>query len=164
MPRCPRLRFPHAPSPTPPWALGILSLQQSQSATAEGFELPGAQGTGQRPEGPASGLAANAIWGFSHVEPEARTSAGNPPARVPWRYPPKGTVGKEVPVFPALVRLSRRGSTHTMVASGIALWESLMGKTPGKATDSLIHEKGSVTLLRPLATKAHVHDPTRAED
>ena len=92
MPRCPRLRFPHAPSPTPPWALGILSLQQSQSATAEGFELPGAQGSGQRPEGPASGLAANAIWGFSHVEPEARTSAGKPPARVPWRYPPKGTV------------------------------------------------------------------------
>ena len=54
--------------------------------------------------------------------------------------------------------------THTMVASGIALWESLMGKTPGKATDSLIHEKGSVTLLLPLGRKAHVHDPTRAED
>jgi len=51
-----------------------------------------------------------------------------------------------------------------MVASGIALWESLMGKTPGKATDSLIHEKGSVTLLLPLGRKAHVHDPTRAED
>ena len=58
----------------------------------EGFELPGAQGSGQRPEGPACGLAAKAIWGFSHVEPEARTSVGNPPARVPWRYPPKGTV------------------------------------------------------------------------
>ena len=42
--------------------------------------------------GRASGLAANAIWGFSHVEPEARISTGNPPARVPWRYPPKGTV------------------------------------------------------------------------
>ena len=54
--------------------------------------LPGAQGSGQRPEGPASGLTANAIWGFSHVEPEARNSTGNPPARVPWRNPPKGTV------------------------------------------------------------------------
>ena len=54
--------------------------------------MPGAQGSGQRPEGPASGLAANAIWGFSHVEPEARISTGNPPARVPWRYPTKGTV------------------------------------------------------------------------
>ena len=85
--------FPACPSPTPPCAaLGVLSLQQSQSATPEGFELPGAQGSGQRPEGPASGLAANAIWGFSHVEPEACTSAGKPPARVPWRYPPKGTV------------------------------------------------------------------------
>ena len=79
-------------SPTPPWALGVLSLQQSQSATPEGFDLPGAQGSGQRPEGPASGPAANAIWGFSNVEPEARTSAGNAPARVPWRYNPKGTV------------------------------------------------------------------------
>ena len=51
-----------------------------------------------------------------------------------------------------------------MVVSGIALWESLMGKTQGKATDSLIHEKGSMTLLLPLGRKAHVHDPTRAED
>ena len=51
-----------------------------------------------------------------------------------------------------------------MVASGIALWESLMGKTRGKATDPLIHETGSLTLLLPLGRKAHVHDPTRAED
>ena len=51
-----------------------------------------------------------------------------------------------------------------MVASGIALWESLMGKTPGKATDSLIHEKGSVTLLLPLGRKAPCFelDPTKA--
>ena len=54
--------------------------------------LPGAQGSGQRPEGPASGLTANAIWGFAHVEHEARNAPGNPPARVPWRNPPKGTV------------------------------------------------------------------------
>ena len=38
------------------------------------------------------------------------------------------------PVFPALPRLSRRGSTHTTVARGTALWESLVGKTRGKAT------------------------------
>ena len=37
------------------------------------------------------------------------------------------------PVFPALPRLSSRGSTHTTVARGIALWESLLGKPPGKA-------------------------------
>ena len=77
--------FPACPSPTPPCAaLGVLSLQQSQGATPEGFELPGAQGSGQRPEGPASGPAAHAIWGFSHVEPEARTAPGNPrPPRPP---------------------------------------------------------------------------------
>ena len=38
------------------------------------------------------------------------------------------------PVFPALPRLSSRGSTHTSVARGTALWESLVGKPPGKAS------------------------------
>ena len=37
------------------------------------------------------------------------------------------------PVFPALPRLSSRGSTHKMVARGTALWESLIGKPPGIA-------------------------------
>ena len=32
------------------------------------------------------------------------------------------------PVFPALPRLSSRGSTHNTVARGTALWESLRGK------------------------------------
>ena len=38
------------------------------------------------------------------------------------------------PVFPALPRLSRLGSTHTTVARGTALWESLVGKPRGKAS------------------------------
>ena len=38
------------------------------------------------------------------------------------------------PVFPALRRFSRRGSTHTTMASGTALWESLVGKPRGKAS------------------------------
>ena len=38
------------------------------------------------------------------------------------------------PVFPALPRLSSRGSTHTTVARGTALWESLVGKPRGKAS------------------------------
>ena len=38
------------------------------------------------------------------------------------------------PVFPALPRLSSRGSTHTAVACGTALWESLVGKPRGKAS------------------------------
>ena len=36
--------------------------------------------------------------------------------------------------FPALPRLSSLGSTHTSVARGTALWESLIGKPPGKAS------------------------------
>ena len=38
------------------------------------------------------------------------------------------------PVFTTLPRLSSRGSTHTMVARGTALWESLVGKLRGKAS------------------------------
>ena len=38
------------------------------------------------------------------------------------------------PVFPALPRLSSRGSTHCAVTRGTALWESLVGKPRGKAS------------------------------
>ena len=38
------------------------------------------------------------------------------------------------PVFPELPQISSRGSTHTTVARGTALWESLVGKPPGKAS------------------------------
>ena len=38
------------------------------------------------------------------------------------------------PQVPALTPLSSRGSTHTTVARGTALWESLVGKPPGKAS------------------------------
>ncbi|KAI4559126.1 hypothetical protein MJT46_013768 [Ovis ammon polii x Ovis aries] len=68
------------------------------------------------------------------------------------------------PFFPALPRLSCRGSTPTTVARGTDLWESLMGKPRGKATDPLIHVTGSVTLLLPLWRKAHVPAPIRDED
>ena len=47
---------------------------------------------------------------------------------------------------------------------GTALWESLVGKPRAKATDPLIHEKGSVTLLLQLGRKANVHAPTPDED
>ena len=68
------------------------------------------------------------------------------------------------PVFPALPRLSSRGLTHTTVARGTDLWESLVGKPRGKATDPFIHAKGSLTLLLQLGWNAHVHAPTRDED
>ena len=38
------------------------------------------------------------------------------------------------PDFPALPRISSRVSTHTPMARGIALWESLVGKPRGKAS------------------------------
>ena len=68
------------------------------------------------------------------------------------------------PLFRALPSLSSRGSTQTTVARGTALWESLVGKPRGKATDPLIHGKGSLTLLLQLGRKAHVHRPSRDED
>ena len=63
------------------------------------------------------------------------------------------------PVFPALPRLSSRGSTHTTVACGTALWKSLVGKPRGKATGPLIHARGRVTLQLQLGKKGHVHAP-----
>ena len=51
------------------------------------------------------------------------------------------------PVFPALPRLSSRGSTHTTVARGTALWESLVGKPGGKSS------RESHTSLDPLEGK-----------
>ena len=50
------------------------------------------------------------------------------------RVPPMSQSIPGKSVFPALPRLSSRGSTHTTVAPGTALWESLMGKPPGKAS------------------------------
>ena len=38
------------------------------------------------------------------------------------------------PGFPALPRLSSRGWSHTILARGTALWESLVGKLRGKAS------------------------------
>ena len=70
----------------------------------------------------------------------------------------------EEPVFPALPRFSCRGSTHTTVARGTALWESLVGKPRGKVTDPLIHATGGVTLLLQAGRKAHVHAPTQDEE
>ena len=42
--------------------------------------------------------------------------------------PPDVSVHSRATCFPALPRLSSRGSTHNTVARGTALWESLVGK------------------------------------
>ena len=59
--------------------------------------------------------------------------------------------------FQAEDRLTPRW--HVGQPCGKASWESLVGKPQGKATDPLIHAKGSVTLLLQLERKAHVHAP-----
>ena len=50
------------------------------------------------------------------------------------RVPQRSQSIPEEALFPALPRLSRRGSTDTTVAHGTALWESLVGKPHGKAS------------------------------
>ena len=46
----------------------------------------------------------------------------------------------------------------------VGTWDSPVGKPRGKATDPLIHGKGSATLQLLLGRSAHVHAPTRDED
>ena len=48
--------------------------------------------------------------------------------------PPDVSVHSRETCFPALTRLSSRGSTHTTVARGTAVWQSLVGKPCGKAS------------------------------
>ena len=72
------------------------------------------------------------------------------------------------PVFPALPRLSSRGSTHTTVARGTALWESLVGKPHGKASSESHISVDPREGKRDTAATAReeiAHDaPTRDED
>ena len=72
------------------------------------------------------------------------------------------------PFFPALPRLSSRGSTQATVARGTALWESLVGKPRGKASReshrSLDTREGKRDTVLQLGRKAHVNAPKRDED
>ena len=61
------------------------------------------------------------------------------------------------PVFPALPLLSSHGSTHTKVVRGTALWESLVGKPPGKAS------RESHRSLDPREGKPHTAATAREE-
>ena len=63
--------------------------------------------------------------------------------------------------FQAEDRLAPRW--HVGQPCGKASWESHEGKPRGKATDALIHVKGSVTLLLQLERKAHMHASPRDE-
>ena len=72
------------------------------------------------------------------------------------------------PVFPALPQLSSRGSTHTTVARGTDLWESLMGKPQGKASreshKSLDPREGKRDTAATAREGIELHAPTRDED
>ena len=71
-------------------------------------------------------------------------------------------------VFPAQPRSSSRGPTHTKVARGTALWESLVGKPRGKASKeshrSLDPREGKRDTAVTAREERHVHAPTRVED
>ena len=92
------------------------------------------------------------------------------------------------PVFPALPRRSSRGSTHTSVARGTALWESLIRNPRGKASseshrsldprlwkhdkavtareDSALacpHSRGGLTPLKRLQKYSKIHVSTGEE-
>ena len=92
-----------------------------------------------------------------------RKSERNPSVVPQFQGTPRCQSIPEELAFPALPLLSRRGYTHYTMERGSALWESLVGKPRGKATDSLIHATGSVTLLLQFLRRAHVHAPTCAE-
>ena len=72
------------------------------------------------------------------------------------------------PVFPAMPRLSSRGSTHTTVARGTALWESLVGKPRGKTSRESHRSLDPREWKRDTAATAReesaLQAPTRDED
>ena len=80
------------------------------------------------------------------------------------QIPPMSQSFPGKPVFLSLARLSSRGSTHTTLARGTALWESLVGKPRWKASReshrSLDPREGKRDTAVQLRRKAHVHAPT----
>ena len=69
----------------------------------------------------------------SRLSPQERREELQGRATIP-RVPQMSQSIPGKPIFPALPRLSSRGSTHTTVARGTALWKSLVGKSRGKAS------------------------------
>ena len=79
----------------------------------------------------------------SRRSPQERREELQGPATIP-RVPEmsQSILGK--PVFPSLPRLSSRGLTHTTVARGTALCDSLVGKPRGKASWESLLEKPQI--------------------
>ena len=98
-----------APCPTPNSRGGILSLRDRE-------KFPGVPVASQE-EALSTGKARGTPGSYDHSH-----------------SPPDVSVHSRENCFPALPRLSSRGWTHTTVARGRALWESLVGKPRGKAS------------------------------
>ena len=91
-----------------------------------------------REEGSFPGVVGKEFPAFpSHLKrrrsPQERREELQGRATIP-RVPQMSQTIPGTPGFSALCRLSSRGSTHTTVARGTALWESLVGKPHGKAS------------------------------
>ena len=82
---------------------------------------------------------------------------GTPGSCHHYQRPPDVSVHSRETCFPALPRLSSQGSTHTTVAHGTTLWESLVGKPRGKAS------RESHRFLDPRKGKRHTAAPDREE-
>ena len=141
-------RNPQVPAPTPHKVLG-----------------PGIDGRGIT-RGP---LATRMITGLScgrqrgSLNPRRNSRAPAETREYPGASPFQGSLFSwHCLDFQAGDRLTPRW--HVGQPCGKASWESLVGKHRGKATDPLIHVKGSVTLLLQFGMKAHVHAPTRHEN
>ena len=109
----------------------------------------GSRGSGPHPEEPHFRLLAQEEGSFpcvvgkefpafpSHLKrrrsPQERREELQGRATFP-RVPQMSQAIPGKPVFPTLPPLSSRGSTHTTVAHGTALWESLVRKSRGKAS------------------------------
>ena len=88
--------------------------------------------------------------------PQERRDELQSHATIP-RVPQMSQSIPEKPVFPALPLLSSRGSTHTTVVRGTSLWESPVGKPPGKAS------RESHRSLDPHEGKPHTAATAREE-
>ena len=164
-PCCNSRTSPRYPSP--------LERKYESPPTSRGAQFPPPSST----EGILSLRARERIPGVSVTIQEEALSTGKaretPGSCHHFQSPPNVSVHSRETCFPCTASTfkpkieSHHGGTWGSPVGkphGKASWESLVGKPRGKATDTLIHAKGSATLLLHLGRKAHVHAPTRDED
>ena len=149
--RDPSLSLPPFPTPLP--NSSVPSWRPFPAAVPDhhpqGFEPPGAQGSGQRCEGPASQTAAHAIWGFfmwslrpASPQPTPQPKCpgdtrerGQTVYNLPPRAPPQHThththtYSAKVPALSQLLR-----NIHNEVNRGPSLWYNSSSESHEKAS------------------------------